>query len=127
MHTLSLPCEGTTQKLQYVPVGELTDAVVAAAAGPKLRRWYGEGEEFSEEDFLEEPEDPEDLPEPVEPSQRQTVLVTDADSAMGEQIVLQLILARYSLPRSLSLTFLKSSSSADSCLQGLSTSARHTC
>ena len=53
---------------------------------------------MSEEDLLEEVEQPEDLPQPAAPSQREAVLVSDADSPMGEQIILQLILARCGPP-----------------------------
>ena len=66
------------------------------AAGPKLRKWYGEGERMpkdgggSLEDYgTEAPL--EDEPDVL----RTAVLVTDADNPLAEQVVLQLILARY--------------------------------
>ncbi|KAK9815437.1 hypothetical protein WJX72_003655 [[Myrmecia] bisecta] len=65
-------------------------------AGPKLRKWYGEGERMPTDGM-----DMEDLDsagvaeaEAEEEGPRDAILVTDAESLMGEQIVLQLILAR---------------------------------
>lgn len=62
--------------------------------GPKLRKWYGEGDLPIDGGSavvrnMPEPEDiaPEDIV-------RDAVLVTDADSPTGEQVVLQLILGR---------------------------------
>lgn len=66
--------------------------------GPKLRRWYGEqemlgvgGPKYDDEEYygsgLEGSQPQDDSP-------KDTVLVLDGDSAMGEQLVLQLILAR---------------------------------
>ena len=65
------------------------------AAGPKLRKWYGEGERM--------PRDGGNLGDDLEPGgpleeravvPRTAVLVTNADSPTAEQVVLQLILAR---------------------------------
>ncbi|KAK9836354.1 hypothetical protein WJX81_008219 [Elliptochloris bilobata] len=61
-------------------------------AGPKLRKWYGEGERGA---AVAQPTgrggaDGGEAPD----AQRTAVLVTDVDSATGEQVVLQLILAR---------------------------------
>jgi hypothetical protein len=69
---------------------------VGAAAGPKLRKWYGEGERGA---AVAQPRGPGGAPrgEPDAPA-RTAVLVTDADSPTGEQIVLQLILARWRPP-----------------------------
>lgn len=63
------------------------------AGGPKLRKWYGEGElPVDGGDIADKMPEPEDIaPEDVETD---AILVTDADSATGEQVVLQLILAR---------------------------------
>ena len=66
-------------------------------AGPKLRRWYGEGERVTEEFLLDDADLSDDLPAPAPSTERESVLVTDADSPMGEQIILQLILARWAL------------------------------
>ena len=63
--------------------------------GPKLRKWYGEGElpQDGGSTIVDNMPKPEDiLPGDVE---RDAILVTDADSPTGEQVVLQLILARY--------------------------------
>lgn len=74
-------------------IAPLTLSESAIAGGPKLRKWYGEGElpvdGGSIADKMPEPED-------IAPDDTETdaILVTDADSATGEQVVLQLILAR---------------------------------
>ena len=64
------------------------------AAGPKLRKWYGEGERGV---TVAQPVRPGSAGggEPNDAVQRTAVLVTEADSATGEQVVLQLILARH--------------------------------
>ena len=64
-------------------------------AGPKLRKWYGEGELPTDADraIVERMPEPEDIKE--EKVVQDAILVTDADSATGEQVVLQLILSRY--------------------------------
>ena len=61
------------------------------AAGPKLRKWYGEGERGA---AVAQPGRPGADGGAAPSVQRTAVLVTDADSATGEQVVLQLILAR---------------------------------
>ena len=58
-----------------------------AAAGPKLRKWYGEGERKQGNKKQSGPGDEEEEP-------RDAILVTDADSPLGELVLLQLILAR---------------------------------
>ena len=65
------------------------------AGGPKLRKWYGEGELPADggSAVVEKMPEPEDIP--PEDVKRDAILVTDADSPTGEQVVLQLILARY--------------------------------
>ena len=65
------------------------------AAGPKLRKWYGEGElpTDAEKAIVERMPEPEDIKD--EKIVQDAILVTDADSATGEQVVLQLILSRY--------------------------------
>ncbi|GIL49809.1 hypothetical protein Vafri_6123 [Volvox africanus] len=65
---------------------ELLDFVTA---GPKLRKWYGAGERPVDGGEEQEPEEPDTTSD--------VVLVTDADSPIGEQVVLQLILARQQL------------------------------
>lgn len=73
-------------------VGQL--AVVAYTGGPKLRKWYGEGDLPVDggNPIVSNMPEPEDIaPEDIE---RDAVLVTEADSPTGEQVVLQLILAR---------------------------------
>lgn len=66
------------------------------AAGPKLRKWYGEGERLPSDggglDLLRSPD-----PEPEEDTEddpKEAILVTNGNSPTGEQIVLQLILSR---------------------------------
>ncbi len=69
--------------------------------GPKLRKWYGEGDLPVDggNPIVSNMPEPEDIaPEDVE---RDAVLVTEADSPTGEQIVLQLILARYYTTKSI--------------------------
>lgn len=70
---------------------QLTDYI---NGGPKLRKWYGEGDLPVDggNSIVSNMPEPEDIaPENIE---RDAVLVTEADSPTGEQIVLQLILAR---------------------------------
>lgn len=69
----------------------LTGDFCAYAAGPKLRKWYGEGERGA---AVAQPARPGADGGAAPSVQRTAVLVTDADSATGEQVVLQLILAR---------------------------------
>lgn len=62
------------------------------AAGPKLRKWYGET------DKLYMPKDGGPM-EPLEEEDEDggpcdAILVTDADTPMGELVVLQLVLGR---------------------------------
>lgn len=57
-------------------------------AGPKLRKWYGEGERRPRDG--QEPDPEKDEPD----APGDAVLVTDGDSPMGELVILQLILAR---------------------------------
>ena len=71
------------------------DTTACVTGGPKLRKWYGEGELPADggSAVIEKMPEPEDIaPEDVK---RDAILVTDADSPTGEQVVLQLILARY--------------------------------
>ena len=79
-------------------------AQVVHTGGPKLRKWYGEGDLPVDggNSIVSNMPEPEDIaPENIE---RDAVLVTEADSPTGEQIVLQLILARYYTERSIWLT-----------------------
>lgn len=65
----------------------------ATVGGPKLRKWYGEGElPVDGGDIVGKLPEPEDIA--PEDTETDAILVTDADSATGEQVVLQLILAR---------------------------------
>lgn len=76
-------------------------ALVVHTGGPKLRKWYGEGDLPVDggNSIVSNMPEPEDIaPENIE---RDAVLVTEADSPTGEQIVLQLILARYYTERSI--------------------------
>jgi len=74
------------------------DLLDVAMAGPKLRKWYGQGErmirdggeEEGGEGRAQQEEDEEDGYE----GEGDAILVLDADTPMGEQVVLQLILAR---------------------------------
>lgn len=61
-------------------------------AGPKLRKWYGETDKM----VLPKDGGPANEPEPEggEDGPRDAILVTDADTPMGELIVLQLVLSR---------------------------------
>lgn len=70
-------------------------ATLPPSGGPKLRKWYGEGElPVDGGNIADKMPEPEDIaPENIE---KDAILVTDADSATGEQIILQLILARQS-------------------------------
>ena len=53
--------------------------------------------------MLEDKDELEVLAEPAPISQRDAILVSDADTPMGEQILLQLILARWAVSSSLPL------------------------
>ncbi|PNW86750.1 hypothetical protein CHLRE_02g095133v5 [Chlamydomonas reinhardtii] len=68
------------------------DLLDFVTAGPKLRKWYGAGERLTDGGPEEEPEEPEE-----QAPTGDAVLVTDADGGVGEQVVLQLILARQEL------------------------------
>lgn len=59
--------------------------------GPKLRKWYGQ-EGMPRDGGL--PPAAEEEQEPAGGGVRDVILVTDGESEMGEQVVLQLILAR---------------------------------
>ncbi|GFR48699.1 hypothetical protein Agub_g10655, partial [Astrephomene gubernaculifera] len=66
---------------------ELLDFVTA---GPKMRKWYGGDRALlASEEQEPEPDEPEAISD--------TVLVMEADSPIGEQVALQLILARQQL------------------------------
>lgn len=67
------------------------------AAGPKLRRWYGQGDILPSDGGPAGPErqQPEPQEEPVGP--REFVLVTEAEGIMGEAVLLELILLRASV------------------------------
>jgi hypothetical protein len=63
--------------------------------GPKLRKWYGQEDEVRIRDggAAEGPAESDGAGEDGGP--KDVVLVTDGESSMGEQVVLQLILARW--------------------------------
>jgi len=62
--------------------------------GPKLRKWYGQGERPTDGGGVPgQGSQPEPVPEPSDVP-RDSVLVTDAESPTGQAIVLQLILGR---------------------------------
>eukprot|EP00240_Pyramimonas_obovata_P013307 CAMPEP_0118934242 /NCGR_PEP_ID=MMETSP1169-20130426/13715_1 /TAXON_ID=36882 /ORGANISM="Pyramimonas obovata, Strain CCMP722" /LENGTH=253 /DNA_ID=CAMNT_0006877123 /DNA_START=136 /DNA_END=894 /DNA_ORIENTATION=- len=58
-------------------------------AGPKMRKWYGQAERGAEDDYDDAMFDDDEEEDP-----RPAVLVTDAESEMGQIMVLQLILQR---------------------------------
>lgn len=65
----------------------------ARAGGPKLRKWYGQGERPTDGGGGVPGQDPDPEPEAAD-APRKCVLVTDAESPTGQAVVLQLILAR---------------------------------
>ncbi|KAL6748524.1 hypothetical protein V8C86DRAFT_3146608 [Haematococcus lacustris] len=79
--------------------GRLADDLLDyVTAGPKMRKWYGQGERPSEGGpGPEKPEGGKQEDEEDEEGEGDAILVTDADTPMGEQVVLQLILARASI------------------------------
>ena len=66
------------------------------AAGPKMRKWYGEGDRLSlDGDYPNEPDEEDGVDKDDEAyGDGDAVLVLDADGTMGEQVVTQLILNR---------------------------------
>jgi len=70
------------------------DLLDFVTAGPKLRKWYGAGERMPRDGDGGEGEEEPGPPEPEAAGGGDGVLVTDADSATGELVLLQLILAR---------------------------------
>lgn len=67
------------------------DLLDFVTAGPKMRKWYGQGERLPR-DGVERNDEKEPDPEPVE--EGDTIFVMEADTDMGELVVLQLILKR---------------------------------
>lgn len=63
-------------------------------AGPKLRRWYGETEKLTFPKDGGEPPEEEAEEDPDLDGTKEAVLVTDADTPLGELLVLQLVLSR---------------------------------
>ena len=68
-------------------------------AGQKMRKWYGAPERTSREKKSAGDDQPpengqEEEEEPSEPTVNDAVLVTDADTPLGEQVILRLILDR---------------------------------
>jgi hypothetical protein len=70
-------------------------------AGPKLRKWYGETDKMllpqdgGDEQGEEENDDDED-------TERSEIVVTDADTPLGQLVVLQLVLARCAFQKRIS-------------------------
>jgi hypothetical protein len=67
------------------------NCVYICTGGPKLRRWYGQGERPTDGGGMQRGSEPAPQVDPDAP--RDSVLVTDADSPTGDAVVLQLILA----------------------------------
>ncbi|KAK9917088.1 hypothetical protein WJX75_000779 [Coccomyxa subellipsoidea] len=87
-------------QLRYIRRDRITlkgfgdDLLDYITAGPKLRKWYGEGERMPVDGGGDVMADEPDTSELEEDGVRDAILVTDADSPTAEQIVLQLILSR---------------------------------
>lgn len=62
--------------------------------GPKLRKWYGQGERPTDGGGFPGDKKPDPKQPPPVDVPRDSILVTDADSPTGQAVVLQLILAR---------------------------------
>lgn len=76
---------------------QITQALKSnSAAGPKLRKWYGEGERIKEG---------KDKPDPEDIEEGDAVLVTDGDSPIGELVLLQLIVARWTTAFAIQLLY----------------------
>lgn len=63
-------------------------------AGKKMRKWYGAGDMRSPRGPLPEPGKNDEEEEEEEEGEGDAILVTDIEGAVGEQVLLQLILAR---------------------------------
>lgn len=72
--------------------------IEVVAAGPKLRKWYGEGERQPQDGGP----DPDEEGEPE--GGGDSILVTDGDSPTGELLLLQLMLARSDFPVNIPFT-----------------------
>ncbi len=82
---------------QYIPQFCALKPFNPNAGGPKLRKWYGAPDRIPSEVPVKEldPEADQLATEILEEEvQQDAILVADGDSPMGEQIILQLILAR---------------------------------
>lgn len=71
-------------------IGSVIRLDLWCAGGPKLRKWYGQGERPTDGGGMRRSE-PTSQIDPNAP--KDAVLVTDADSPTGDAVVLQLILA----------------------------------
>lgn len=83
----------SAKSISWVFLPYLTLCVLSA--GPKLRKWYGQ-DEWMPRDGGFDIDGPTKAPDEEEPEDgpRDAVLVTHVDSPTGEQVVLQLVLAR---------------------------------
>lgn len=89
------PASWTSHRLTVIAKqkGNLTDDLLDyVTAGPKMRKWYGQADR-EELETRRRGEDPDQQQEEEEEGDGAAILVTDADTPIGEQVVLQLILA----------------------------------
>ncbi|CAL8463745.1 g3279 [Coccomyxa elongata] len=92
--TASLPSLGTSYRRRSVKLRGFGDELLDyITAGPKLRKWYGEGERMPVDGGMSDESDKVNA-EPEDEGLRDAILVTDADNPTAEQIILQLILSR---------------------------------
>ncbi|BDA48364.1 hypothetical protein COCOBI_12-0410 [Coccomyxa sp. Obi] len=90
----SLPLLGTSYRRKSVKAKGFGDELLDyITAGPKLRKWYGEGERMPVDGGMSDDSDIIST-EPEDEGLRDAILVTDADNPTAEQVILQLILSR---------------------------------
>lgn len=79
--------------MMKMPLGASLDCIKRSdcAGGPKLRKWYGQGERPTDGGGMRSGSEPAPQLDPE--AKRDAVLVTDADLPTGDAAVLQLILA----------------------------------
>ena len=73
--------------------------ILLCKAGPKMRKWYGEGERLPEDGDFDPAKSPASTSEPEPSGPADEVLVLDADSTMGEAVLTQLVLKRCAAQR----------------------------
>lgn len=87
--------QGACLAQQNTPISLITSITqintCACTGGPKLRKWYGQGERPTDGGGIRPSSESEPQVDPDAP--RDSVLITDADSPTGDAAVLQLILA----------------------------------